>query len=148
MNFRQASRWTAAALSLAFVVASAAPALARGKDGPCRGKGLAKIERRLESLDLAPDQRLAAEAIFAEARSGAEARREEMRAARKQMKELLRQDTPDTEAVMAQADVLGALRTEAGKARLRTMLALREQLTAEQWEQIRPRKKHRGGRES
>ena len=149
MTLGMASRWTAGALGLAMILAAAAPAVARGPGGKhCHGgKSVERLESRLQSLDLAPAELAAVQAILDQAREDQSARRDEMRAAREQMKGLLRQDTPDAEAVMAQAEVVGGLRTEASKARLSTMLALREHLTAEQWEQLRPMKKHRGGKE-
>jgi Spy/CpxP family protein refolding chaperone len=44
----------------------------------------------------------------------------------------LEHENPDEAAVMAQADAIGALKTEAQKHRLRTMLQVRALLTPEQ----------------
>lgn len=53
-------------------------------------------------------------------------------AARKRMRTLLERENPEEAAIMAQADALGALETEARKQRLRTMLQVHALLTAEQ----------------
>jgi Spy/CpxP family protein refolding chaperone len=60
-----------------------------------------------------------------------------MKAAFEQMRTLLDQDTPDEAAVMQQAELLGQLRTEAHKAMLHTLLAVRAELTPEQRAQLR-----------
>lgn len=56
----------------------------------------------------------------------------QLRMARKRMRSLLEQENPEEAAVLAQADAIGALETEARKQRLRTMLQVRPLLTAEQ----------------
>jgi Spy/CpxP family protein refolding chaperone len=66
-----------------------------------------------------------------------------MREARRAMHELLESDAPALEDVMAQADALGALETEAHKAKLRDMLELRALVGPETWEQLRSSLKHR-----
>lgn len=109
-------------------------ALRGGKGGP----SLEGLERRIAGLGLAAEQEKAAYTIVDQARSDERARRGEMRTAHQRMRELLSQDAPDPRAVEAQADALGALQTESQKARLRTLLALRPLLTAEQWQALQP----------
>jgi Spy/CpxP family protein refolding chaperone len=64
------------------------------------------------------------------------------------MRTLLEADKPDVNAVLAQADSVGALKTEARKAQLRNLLAIRALLTAEQWTDLKRRmESDRPGRE-
>jgi len=58
--------------------------------------------------------------------------RRKMREAHQQMRTLLEQETPDEVAIMTQADVIGALKTEMVKQRLQTILKIRALLTSEQ----------------
>jgi Spy/CpxP family protein refolding chaperone len=97
------------------------------------------LERHLEELGLEPAQLEAVRAILDESRGEREKRRETVRAAFEEMRALLDQDLPDEAAVMRQAEVLGDLRTEGHKAMLRTLLAVRAQLTPEQREALRER---------
>jgi Spy/CpxP family protein refolding chaperone len=74
-------------------------------------------------------------------RMGSEARlektlEEKLRAAREELRKLLDQDAPDEIAVLAEADRMGAIRTEMQRAMLRTLLAVRAELTAEQRKQL------------
>jgi Spy/CpxP family protein refolding chaperone len=50
-----------------------------------------------------------------------------------------RADKPDLDAILAQADSLGALKTEARKAQLRTLVGIRGLLTPEQWTELKGR---------
>jgi Spy/CpxP family protein refolding chaperone len=52
------------------------------------------------------------------------------------MRAMLEQDAPDESAVMRQADRIGAIRTEGRKAMLRSLLAVRADLTAEQRQKL------------
>ena len=108
------------------------------------------LERHLEELGLEPAQLEAVRAILDQARREREERRETVHAAFEEMRALLDQDLPDEAAVMRQAEVLGELRTEGHKAMLRTLLAVRAQLTPGQREQLRERMRedmaHRRGR--
>jgi Spy/CpxP family protein refolding chaperone len=83
--------------------------------------------------------------VLEQARSERETQRDEVRAARHALHELLEQETPVVEQVMAQAEALGALETEAHKAKLRTMLELRALLGAEQWQELKGSLRHRKG---
>ena len=83
-------------------------------------------------------------ALLDESREQGLLHREEIRSAHREIRELLEQDAPDADLVEARVDALGALQTEAHKARLRTLLSVRAQLSAEQWQalqqEIRPRR--------
>jgi Spy/CpxP family protein refolding chaperone len=126
-----------------------------GGHGPGRGPG-ALLEKHLEELDLEPAKLEAVRAILAQGKAEREQQREEMRSAFQEMHALLEQDAPDESAVMAQAERIGALQTEAHKAMLHTLLAVRAELTPEQRAQLREKmraeraerpwwRRHRGG---
>ena len=133
---RAATAGIAATTLLAAGVAMARPDGGRG--------GLDRLENRLERLDLDAETRTAAFSVLDEARDARRAQRPEIREARSAMRALL--DQPDVEEpqVMAQVEALHALELEKHKAKLRTLLALRELLTDEQWQELRPRREKRG----
>ena len=148
------SNWMsgAAGAVLALVVVAllgASTALSK-PHGDCRGhhgKGarLDRLEAKLAELELDADTRAAAERVLEQARTEREARRDQVRDARNALHELLEQETPAVEQVMAQADALGALETEAHKSKLRTMLELRALLSAEQWQSLEASLRHGKG---
>ncbi len=111
---------------------------------PHHGAMLDRLERRLELLELDGETREAVFDVIDDARAQRSALRPEIREARDRMRELLAADAPDEEAVFAQADAIGALKVEASLARVRTLLALRALLTAEQWQALHPRRGERG----
>ncbi|MGH0028447.1 MAG: Spy/CpxP family protein refolding chaperone [Myxococcota bacterium] len=123
----------AALLALAF--ASGALAQPPGPPGPGR-HGPPPIERVLEKhaeqLGLDEATREQIEAIAAEARPESEALRETLRERHDELRRLLSEDAPDEDAVMAQAERIGAAEVALQKSRLRTMLRIRALLTPEQ----------------
>jgi Spy/CpxP family protein refolding chaperone len=128
--------WTALALGLAAPAALATAAFACPGGGCRNGKRLQHLERRIESLDLAPQTREAAYELLDRARQQRRAARTEMREGREKIHEMLAQDSPDEDAILAQADALGAVQLEVRKTRLRTLIGLRKLLTAEQWQEL------------
>ena len=139
-----------AALALVVVaLLGASTALSKPRHGSCHGHGadarFDRLEAKLGDLALDAETRAAAEQVLAQARTEREAQREEMRDARGALRELLEQDAPALEAVMAQADAIGALDTEAHKAKLRTMIELRSLLGPEQWQELRASLRHSRG---
>ena len=131
-----------AALALVVVaLLGASTPLSRSRHGACHEHGpnarFDRLEAELGKLALATDTRAAAEHLLAQARTDREAHREQMRDAHQALRELLEQDTPALEPVLAQADAIGALGTEAHKAQLRTMIELRSLLSPEQWQALR-----------
>jgi Spy/CpxP family protein refolding chaperone len=129
-----------AVLALVVVVLLGA-GMAESKPGrACHGHGkgahLDRIEAKLAELELDAETRAAAEQVIAAARAESEARREEMADARRALHDLLEQEAPAVDAVMAQADAVGALQTESHKAKLRTMLELRSVLGPEHWGEL------------
>ena len=118
----------------AMVAASAMANRHGGRHGP--GGMLGGIERGVDRLELTPENRKAADAIFDEARTELRALRDPSRTAHDKLRELLDQQSPSLEAVLAQADAIGALELEARKTELEAMVKVRQLLTAEQWQQL------------
>jgi Spy/CpxP family protein refolding chaperone len=134
---------------IAVVLATATMATANAmanRHGGRRGSGgmLGSIERGVDQLELTPENRKAADAIFDQARTQHRALRDPSRAAHEQMRALFDQQSPSLEAVLAQADSIGALELEAKKTELEAMVKVRQLLTTEQWQQLR--RQHGPGR--
>ena len=129
-----------AVLALVVVVLLGAGMARSGEGRSCHGreKGahLDRLEAELAELPLDEETRSAAQQVIETARSESETRREELRDARRALHELLAADAPEVDVVMAQADAVGALETESHKARLRTLLELRERLGPSAWEEL------------
>jgi len=104
----------------------------------------ARLEKDLASLGLSPAQDEKIRAILAQAKAARDPRREEMRAEFQKMHELLESDSPDEAAVLAQADKIGALKNEQHKAMLRTLLAIRAELTPEQRTELKAKMREHG----
>jgi Spy/CpxP family protein refolding chaperone len=90
------------------------------------------LEKHAERLGLDAESRAEIRRIADASREAEEAHRDRLRELREQMREILRQDTPDEDAVMRQADEIGAAETAEQKHRLRTMLEIRALLTPAQ----------------
>lgn len=102
----------------------------RGRHGPPPIDRI--LERHAEELGLS-------DAVREQVRAVAEAAEEEQQPLddalaeqREVLHELLAQDAPDTDAVLRQAELVGAAETEVHKQRLRTLLAVRALLTPDQ----------------
>jgi Spy/CpxP family protein refolding chaperone len=109
----------------------------RGCHGHDKGARFERMEAKLAELELDEGTRAAAQQVIATAKTESEARREELSEAKRALRDLLAQETPAVDAVMAQADAVGTLETESHKAKLRTMLELRALLGPEQWEALK-----------
>jgi Spy/CpxP family protein refolding chaperone len=120
--------------SVAIGASLATVATAGGPDG--RKHGPPPIDRVLDrhagelGLDEAVLEKV--RAIGARAREEEAPLRDDLDAQREALHELLRQDAPDPDAVVHQAEEIGAVETELHKARLRTLLEVRQLLTPEQ----------------
>jgi len=125
----------------------ASPAVPNARHGgACDGRSPhARLEGKLGDLTLDADTRAKAEQLLAQARTDGKARWGELRDARRAMRDLLEQDSPAVEPLMAQADAIGALETEARKAKLRTMLELRALIGPEQWQALKSSLHHERG---
>ena len=119
-------------LSLALVAALALATSAFARPGGGHGPGGFFLQRQIEKLELPAETRTKVDAVFAESRTSQEKLHEQIRAAHDSMRALLDQDTVDEAAVMAQADSIGALMTQARKQDLKTLIEVRSLLTPEQ----------------
>jgi len=126
------------AVVLAMTTLATVNAMANRHGGPPgRPRMLGKVEHGVEKLELAPETRKSVEAILDEARSQLRALRDQLHAAHEQMRTALDAESPSTETVLAQAESIGALETQAKKLELQAILGVRQLLTAEQWKQLR-----------
>jgi periplasmic protein CpxP/Spy len=128
----------AALLSAGFAAAASADPEGRpphfGRHGPPPIDRI--LERHAAELNLSDAVREQVRAIAAESEEHEAPLREALRAQRDALHELLAQDAPDPDAVMQQAELVGAAETEMHKQRLRTLLAVRALLTPEQRQQL------------
>lgn len=137
MQGSRKKRLAVIAVVLATATMVAASAMANrhgGRHGP--GGMLGSIERGVDQLELTPENRKAADAIFDQARTQLRALRDPSRTAHEQLRALLDQQSPSLEAVLAQADSIGALELKAKKTELEVMVKVRQLLTAEQWQKL------------
>jgi Spy/CpxP family protein refolding chaperone len=134
-------RIVAAALAL-ILSASGAPSAWAGPHGPPGDR----LEKHLEALDLAPGQMERVQAIVAESKAARDAIHARIREAYREMHALLEQEKPDEDAVMGQAEKIGAIKTEGRKAMLRTLLRVRTELTPEQRRKLMEMKHQGHGR--
>ena len=137
MQGSRKKRLAVIAVMLATATMVAASAMANrhgGRHGPVGMLG--SIERGVDQLELTAENRKATDAIFDQARAQLRALRDPSRVAHEQMRTLLDQQSPSLEAVLAQADAIGALQLEAKKTELEAMVRVRQLLTAEQWQQL------------
>jgi Spy/CpxP family protein refolding chaperone len=94
------------------------------------------IARHAEELGLSAETLDAIEKIVDESRVQSEAIREKLRGEYEVLHGYLTQEMPDESAVMAQAEAIEALKLAAHKNRLRAMIAIRNQLTPEQRQEL------------
>jgi Spy/CpxP family protein refolding chaperone len=131
---------------LSFFVCAAAQARPpfEGPPGPPGPEGF--LEKHADRLGLDEEAQAAIRAVVDESHERAAELREEHRAARKGLRDLLSQGLPDEEVVMQQAELLGAIETEITKHRLGTLLRIHALLTPEQREEMMAmhRKRHGG----
>ncbi len=135
------SRRAALAAILTTGLGLAGGAVARPPGGGCGGPGAAgleHLERRIGRAQLPAETQAAVYAQIDGARAERRPLEASLDAARQRMRELLEQEPASVEAVMAQADTIGALETQLQKLGLRTMVAIRALVTPEQWESLRP----------
>ncbi len=134
---RPTRRLSIAALFLAALPFLVSPAYADpqgGPGGPGGGPGEpgAHFAKMIDKLGLDATQQQKVQAILDAAKPKRQEIRGRMRQAFQDMHTLLDQDAPNRDAVLAQADRIGAITTEAHKAMLTTLLAVRAELTPDQ----------------
>jgi Spy/CpxP family protein refolding chaperone len=137
-----------AVLLVASFALLAGPVLADPPGGPGGpgGPGMeGRLEHKLAKLGLQPDQQTKIQAILDAAKPQREELRAQMKKAFDDMHVLLDQDTPDQNAVLAQADVIGQLTTQAHKNMLTTLLAVRAELTPAQRLKLKEEMRGHGG---
>jgi len=151
MRIQFALRLTLIVVASSFVCAAA---LARppvgppfGPPGPPGGPGPEGfLEEHADRLGLDDDTRAAIRAIVDESRARAAELHDDHREARRALRDLLEQDSPDEAAVMKQAELLGAIETQLRKHRLQALLRIHALLTPEQRKEMMAlhRERHRG----
>lgn len=122
----------------------AVPAAAVAMGGPHHDP-LARLEKQVEALGLDAQTAAAVRTTIDAARNEAKTSRPEIRAAHQAMRDLLRQDSPDASAVLAQADTIGALMTAERKRVLQATLDVRALLTPDQRAALMASMERRGG---
>ena len=143
-----------AAISLAATLAVAGT----GGDGECnhdkgghekgeRGHGRhdrgEMFRKHLDELDLSADQKKKVDAIFADAKKDRESGRGSFRDEYKKLHEMLEAEKPDEKAIYKQVDEISEMKAAQHKAMLKTLLAVRAELTPEQREKLKAmRPKH------
>jgi len=102
--------------------------------GPAGGPGPHGrfLERQLDALNLPADTRAKIQAVLDASRPGQQALHQQMRTAHESMRALLEADPVDEQAVMTQADSIGALMTQSRKQELATLIQVRGLLTSDQ----------------
>lgn len=109
----------------ATIAATSAGAFGGGhckREGGHGGPSVSRLEHRLEKLDLPADVRAKAFAIVDASRSEDRALREQIRAAHEQLKAALEAGASDADALDAQVEALGALKTQHHKQFLHTLI--------------------------
>ena len=117
----------------------------RGGGGHGGPPGVARLEHRLEKLDLSADVRAKAFAIVDGSRNEDRALREQILAAHEQLRAALASGTPDADALDAQIEALGALKTQHHRQFLHTLIEVGALLPDEQRAQWFEPPHHRGG---
>lgn len=143
MQRSRLGRAALAALAMAGTLGATA-AVAAPPGGGCGGGGgtkLGRLERGVARAGLPPEIAQAVYQRIDQARTEQRSLEASLATAHEQMRTLLDQDAPSSDAVLAQADAVGALETQMNKLGLRTMLEVRALLTAEQWEALAPKRR-------
>lgn len=140
------AKWAVPLAALtAFVLGAAAPGRAgepgRGMWGGPHGRHgppplHSVLERHADRIGLDEATRAEIQSIAEASHPKMDALQERLGELHDEMRDLLRQDTPDEAAVMRQAELIGEAETAAHKERLRTMLQIRALLTPEQRERM------------
>jgi Spy/CpxP family protein refolding chaperone len=137
-------------------LATVAAASAGARGGHCKhggrfghGGGGARLEHRIERLDLSADVRTKAFAIIDASRGEERALREKTRAAHEELRAMLESGAPNTKTLDAQVDELGALKIRKHKQYLHTLLQIGALLPEDQRAQwFAPPHRGKRGRES
>jgi Spy/CpxP family protein refolding chaperone len=141
-------RWKSLAIGTALIVGLGTTgdlrAAAFGPGGCRGGHGLWGLEHRIGQLGLPADTLQSVTQAIEQAKTQEKAAREQIRAAHEQMQTLLEQTPPNVDQVLAQADSIGSLETQARKVELQAMLTVRGMLSTQQWQQLQSERWHHG----
>ena len=119
------------------------PLGALASSGGFHGMPGPRLERALERLDLDASTWEQVDAILDAAAAEGEPLRDEIRAAHEQTRALMEAESPDVDAIMAQAEAIGALHVEARKLQLRSWFAVRAVLTQAQIDELAEKRGNR-----
>jgi Spy/CpxP family protein refolding chaperone len=127
---------------VAAALAGAGGALAGPPGGGCGAGGspLGHLEHQVARAGLPPETAQAVYARLDQARAERRAIEGSLATAHEQMRTLLGQDAASIDAVMAQADAVGALETQMRKLDLQALVQIRSLVTPEQWEALAPKR--------
>ncbi len=95
-----------------------------------------RLEGHLEELDLSASQAEEVNAALHAGRQEREALYAQKRSEIEKLHSLLERDEPDEATIMKQAEQIGSIKIRAHKSMLRTLLRVREQLSAEQRQKL------------
>ena len=93
---------------------------------------MSRLEEKIDALNLDDATRTALHKAIDEGRVAQDDMRSQLRKARRDLRTLLQQDSPDEAQVLAQSEVIGGLETNQRKQALHTLLTVRALLTPEQ----------------
>jgi Spy/CpxP family protein refolding chaperone len=106
--------------------------------GPRHGfDRMTRLEEKIDALNLDDATRTAIHEAIDKGRGAQDDIRSQLQKARQDLRAMLRQDTPNNDQVLAQAEVVGGLETEQRKQALHTWLTIRGLLTPEQRASLR-----------
>jgi Spy/CpxP family protein refolding chaperone len=98
---------------------------------------MTRIEEKIDALNLDDATRTAIHKALDEGRRTQEDTRSQLHKAYRDLRVMLRHDSPDETAVLAQAGIIGGLETEQRKQALHTLLTVQSLLTPEQRASLR-----------
>lgn len=120
----------------------------RGWQGGHRGPGglvfLAENPRLRQALGLTDEQVTRLHTIGVDAQKASIQTRADLELRRLELRELLRADNPDSNAILAKVDQINALQGNIAKARVQTLLSARSVLTADQLQKLKTLRQNRG----
>ena len=132
----------ALAVGLGWLLAVSAGAHGPGGCGPRAGM-LGGLEHGIAKLALAPDTLQTVNAAIDQARSQEQTLRAQIESEREKMHALLDETPPPLDQVLAEADAIGSLETQAKKTALQALVTVRQQLTTEQWQELQAQRRER-----
>ena len=136
--------------AIVIIIASAGLATAQGPrhgqgKGGCEKAGPGhRVEMMAKHLDLSDDQLTAIKAIHEDSKKDGIEKRKELKRLRNELKGEMLKDNPSEKTVLGINSKMGALKTEMKALKLKTRLAVREELTSEQRDKMLVKGGHGG----